>query len=612
MPAFKKLISSFKLGKEQYSEDEVREAQATLKRSNAKLQKKNKSNLDLPSDSLSDQEDAVVGVSRHFKRGFSLRPQESRQNSFEPGQSVEDFDVELRAAAALRATKRPSDVPQLSAKQRSAGDGSLGSKLGLTIDTAKIKAQHRSKPARTTLDPPLSPSAETSLERSGVIGRYSLDVHPKNLQRAAVDDISFRVQPLVRTDSAETDPYEDAMLSRESWAVATFPDRISSTAGDNKADLESDHSQSSISYRKGKGQLPRICDLDWSSMSDEEVQEVAVAYSELSLAGSSDVSPTDSAIAFAIDEVALADMGKGESLQIHDEQAPLDSTRVEAEKLAQDLELAEATEHLRIEDENRMRAEELQEQLRKEQEEEERLAAEKARLRECAVCGDIMDPLGFPAKAPTAKCEHASTTCIECLQSWMASEFETKGCEGIKCPECSETLEYNDVQLAASPETFETYDKMSMRNALGAMDEFAWCLGANCGSGQLNIENKNYMDCVNCGYKQCLKHKVAWHTSETCKQYDYRVSGQRAKDEERKTEAMLNSMSKKCPGKKCGWRIQKIDGCDHMTCKRCRHEFCWQCMAAQSEIKRIGNTAHATTCKFHSHNLDVAWPFNAH
>ena len=194
----------------------------------------------------------------------------------------------------------------------------------------------------------------------------------------------------------------------------------------------------------------------------------------------------------------------------------------------------------------------------------------------------------------------------------MASEFETKGCDDIKCPECPKTLQYNDVQSAASIQTFEAYDKLATRNALGALDEFAWCLGPNCGSGQLNIGNNDFMHCVNCGYKQCLKHKVAWHKGETCKQYEYRTSGQKARDDERATEKMIDTVSKMCPGKGCGWRIQKTDGCDHMTCKRCKHQFCWQCMAAQSEIKRVGNTAHQKSCKFHSTNLDIAYPFNAH
>ncbi|KAI7277116.1 hypothetical protein KC335_g66 [Hortaea werneckii] len=247
--------------------------------------------------------------------------------------------------------------------------------------------------------------------------------------------------------------------------------------------------------------------------------------------------------------------------------------------------------------------------LRLQREQDER---KRARLRECVVCGDTKDPLDFPVKAPTPGCRHPSRLCTECLQSWIASELDSKGCEGIKCPECPQTLQYADVRQAASQGTFKTYDNLATRNALSTLAEFAWCLNPQCDSGQLNIQNQNYMECASCRFKQCLRHKGAWHTGETCEQYEYRSSGAKARADEAKTEATLKTMSKLCPNKHCGWRIEKIGGCEHMTCRRCRHEFCWQCMAPQSEIKRIGNEAHKAWCKFHSQNLETAWPFNMH
>ncbi|RMY35328.1 hypothetical protein D0865_13938 [Hortaea werneckii] len=229
------------------------------------------------------------------------------------------------------------------------------------------------------------------------------------------------------------------------------------------------------------------------------------------------------------------------------------------------------------------------------------MAAERARLRDCVVCGDTKDPPDFPVKTPTPGCRHPPRLCTQCLQSWIASEFDSKGCEGIKCPECPQILQHADA-----------YDTLATRNALSTLAEFAWCLNPQCGSGQLNIQNQNFMDCASCRFKQCLRHQGAWHAGETCEQYEYRSSGAKARADEAKTEATLKTMSKLCPNKQCGWRIEKTGGCEHMTCRRCRHEFCWQCMAAQSEIKRIGNEAHKSWCKFHSKNLEVAWPFNRH
>ena len=67
---------------------------------------------------------------------------------------------------------------------------------------------------------------------------------------------------------------------------------------------------------------------------------------------------------------------------------------------------------------------------------------------------------------------------------------------------------------------------------------------------------------------------------------------------------MLDDVSKKFPGPNCGWQIQTTEGCAYVTCSKCRYEFCWECRASHEEIDRVGNTAHARACKFHTANLD--------
>ncbi|KAK1074099.1 hypothetical protein LTR74_001346 [Friedmanniomyces endolithicus] len=374
--------------------------------------------------------------------------------------------------------------------------------------------------------------------------------------------------------------------------------------------------------------LPAISSLDWSKLEDGAAKNVAEAYDAASAqtaiargllffesqrnSGSSGTSPTDSFMSALTDVPPPKYEGKGKARVFDQSPAQVESeseeyrrlaerklidaetdfmrAKVEAAEIAIKSSRAAAGSHKYDAERNftvarkaggmlmaqsatlKQKARDMQQALllQKQQEEAALLAAERARRRDCNVCGDAKSPLDFAAKTPTSN----------------------KGGSGIKCPECPQNLDYADVQRAASPQTFDAYDNLLTRLALGACDDFAWCLAPACGSGQLNPENRNYMDCKHCGYKQCLRHKVQWHADETCEEYEYRVSGDRAREEEAKTEAMLDEMSKKCPGVGCGWRIQKIDG--------------------QKEIKSIGNTAHAITCKFHSTNLDVAWPFNVH
>jgi len=47
--------------------------------------------------------------------------------------------------------------------------------------------------------------------------------------------------------------------------------------------------------------------------------------------------------------------------------------------------------------------------------------------------------------------------------------------------------------------------------------------------------------------------------------------------------------AKPCPA--CGVNIEKTGGCDHMTCHRCRHGFCWLCL-----VPYTANVVHAEGC----------------
>ncbi|KAF2843330.1 hypothetical protein M501DRAFT_994228 [Patellaria atrata CBS 101060] len=107
------------------------------------------------------------------------------------------------------------------------------------------------------------------------------------------------------------------------------------------------------------------------------------------------------------------------------------------------------------------------------------------------------------------------------------------------------------------------YDRLVARALLAQDPNFIWCIAPGCGSGQLQEMSSNDPSlqkfiCISCNSEHCIKHRVKWHAGESCEQYEYRVSGKQRRDaEEAASTALMNTTSKQCPGKKCGWRIEK-------------------------------------------------------
>ncbi|CZR38903.1 uncharacterized protein FPRO_05905 [Fusarium proliferatum ET1] len=56
----------------------------------------------------------------------------------------------------------------------------------------------------------------------------------------------------------------------------------------------------------------------------------------------------------------------------------------------------------------------------------------------------------------------------------------------------------------------------------------------------------------------------------------------RRREEEAKSNATLRTTTKPCGG--CGWAIEKRSRCAHMTCAKCKYQFCWLCGKKWSSV----------------------------
>ncbi|KAI1872562.1 hypothetical protein JX265_005442 [Neoarthrinium moseri] len=150
----------------------------------------------------------------------------------------------------------------------------------------------------------------------------------------------------------------------------------------------------------------------------------------------------------------------------------------------------------------------------------------------CSVCGDEKRISEMPRQI-TQACDHAPNTCNDCVGQWITSSMETVAWDRLKCPECPQTLLFDDVKTFANPQVFDRYDALATKASLSGIRDFRWCLNPR------------------------RTHKL--------------------RKNEKASEKKVKEITKACP--QCHKDVYKYSGCDHITCV-CGHEWCYICLEA--------------------------------
>jgi hypothetical protein len=100
---------------------------------------------------------------------------------------------------------------------------------------------------------------------------------------------------------------------------------------------------------------------------------------------------------------------------------------------------------------------------------------------ECIICRSDSTEVEFSASSPTSVCAHPPRICVGCLQQVILTAITTGDfISGIVCPylDCTQRLDYHDVQKWATPEVFDRYGlllRMQRRVAHCALDMIDYC-----------------------------------------------------------------------------------------------------------------------------------------
>jgi hypothetical protein len=185
----------------------------------------------------------------------------------------------------------------------------------------------------------------------------------------------------------------------------------------------------------------------------------------------------------------------------------------------------------------------------------------------CAICFE-----DFPAeqlRSITGTCAHRY--CTDCCYNYIKGKVDAHevSAEIFHCPECPRPVEVDAVDsICRNVGDEELRSRFTALRSLADDQKTVAC--PVCATISRKSLFSNSMTCGSCALVYCFEHGTA-HAGRSCRAFKKQQNAELAMNAEFLRSERVHS----CP--KCKSPIEKNGGCMHMTCSRCRYEFCWMC-----------------------------------
>ncbi|KAJ8266812.1 hypothetical protein GJAV_G00134970 [Gymnothorax javanicus] len=204
------------------------------------------------------------------------------------------------------------------------------------------------------------------------------------------------------------------------------------------------------------------------------------------------------------------------------------------------------------------------------------------------------------------ECQHVY--CRACLGEYFQIQIRDGNVQCLNCPEpkCTSVATPSQVKLLVGEELFARYDRLLLQSTLDLMADVVYCPRLVCHSAVMVEPDTTMGICPSCQYAFCTLCKRGYHGVSHCRatadelrslRDEYESSSDEGKKfleqrfgkrviqkavEESFSREWLDQNCKNCP--RCGTNIQKIDGCNKMTCTSCKQYFCWLCLGLLTRV----------------------------
>ncbi|XP_064598005.1 ankyrin repeat and IBR domain-containing protein 1-like [Liolophura sinensis] len=201
-------------------------------------------------------------------------------------------------------------------------------------------------------------------------------------------------------------------------------------------------------------------------------------------------------------------------------------------------------------------------------------------------------------------CEHQF--CRTCWKTYLNLKIQEGEAHHITCPAygCSRLVPVDIIESVVSRQMARKYLQFDIQAFVESNPTIKWCPFPGCGNAvrlpdlegpaspnilvtpSIPVDTSRAVDCGN-GHYFCWECLGESHEPCSCgnwKTWHEKISEIKPEQlscTEVETETAANFLwlvtnSKACPN--CKSPIQKNEGCNHMKCTKCKHDFCWVCL----------------------------------
>ncbi|KAJ3091363.1 hypothetical protein HK102_000821 [Quaeritorhiza haematococci] len=198
----------------------------------------------------------------------------------------------------------------------------------------------------------------------------------------------------------------------------------------------------------------------------------------------------------------------------------------------------------------------------------------------CDICCNDEDGLETLALS----CGHRF--CRDCYEQYLTQKIAEEGeSRRIQCMgNCRVSVDEKTVQMVVKPNVYQKYQSLLLRTYVDDNTHLKWCPAPNCEYAvECPVSQTQLYEVVptvkcNCGHKFCFGCGLADHQPCVCALVKLWM---KKCEDDSETANWISANTKECT--KCMATIEKNGGCNHMTCRKCKYEFCWVCMGPWSE-----------------------------